>query len=274
MRADGSRTPLFDGEPTREQTEQGDLGDCGIIATLGAIAGHHPRVIRDCVRQTDDGNYQVRLHEAEYSTSMRRYEPTGRPITLTVTANLPIYDGHPGKPAFANSVSTGSAWAPVLEKAIAGADQTWNGERRDKATRIWNAQGYPGAAPTGYVRLNQGSGPRDRAELLTQLTGRPAKTVEFPSGYDGQGRNADHRLRDEIVDQLSDKKPVLVGTRERRTGESSLPKGLQQKHVYEVTKVDDEGRLHLRNPWNTRHPGPMTIQEFKAGVRPRYTTLD
>ncbi|GLY78693.1 hypothetical protein [Actinoallomurus iriomotensis] len=71
-RTDGTRTPLFRGEPTREQTKQGDLGDCGIIATLGAVAGHRPEAIRDCVRETDDGNYEVRLHEARYSMSRMR----------------------------------------------------------------------------------------------------------------------------------------------------------------------------------------------------------
>lgn len=86
-RADGTRTPLFKGEPTREQTQQGTLGDCGIISTLGAVAGHSPEAIRDCVRETDDGNYEVSLHEAEYSPSKQCYVPTGRPITLTVTPN-------------------------------------------------------------------------------------------------------------------------------------------------------------------------------------------
>ncbi|MGI5233541.1 hypothetical protein [Actinoallomurus sp. CA-142502] len=71
-RTDGTRTPLSRGEPTREQTKQGDLGDCGIIATLGAVAGHRPEAIRDCVRETDDGNYEVRLHEARYSMSRMR----------------------------------------------------------------------------------------------------------------------------------------------------------------------------------------------------------
>ncbi|MFG2243859.1 hypothetical protein [Spirillospora sp. NPDC048823] len=208
-RRDGTRTPLFDGEPKREQSEQGALGDCGIIATLGAVAEHHPEAIRDCVREGDDGNYQVRLHEAKFSTSNRRYEPTGRRITLTVTPDLPVYGQRPDKPAFADSTSTGAAWAPVLEKAIAGTDQIWNDERRDKETRIWNARGKPGDAPTGYVRLNQGSNAGERAELLTQLTGRPAKTVEFPAGYDSRGRSADHRLRDEIAGQLSGGKPVL-----------------------------------------------------------------
>ena len=41
-----------------------------------------------------------------------------------------------------------------------------------------------------------------------------------------------------------------------------------------VTNVDDQDRIHLRNPWNRRHPDPLTIDEFKAHIRPRYTTLE
>ncbi|MEO3826215.1 C2 family cysteine protease [Actinomadura sp. B10D3] len=273
-RPDGSRTPLFDGRPKREQVEQGALGDCGVIATLGAVAGHHPEAIRDCVRETDDGNYQVRLHEAKYSTSKQRYEPTGRPITLTVTPDLPIDDEYPGVPAFADDPSSGAAWLSVLEKAIAGMDQTWPARRRRLATELWNVRGNTGDAPTGYVRLNQGSNPAERAELLTQLTGRPAKTVQFPADYDNQGRTADQRLHDEIVDQLSQNKPVIVGTRTPLKGEPPLPGKLIKGHAYEVIKVDDQGRLHLRNPWNDRHPEPMNIREFRAGIRPRYSTLE
>ncbi|MEV0662731.1 C2 family cysteine protease [Actinomadura luteofluorescens] len=271
---DGTRTPLFNGEPRREQTRQGLLGDCGIIATLGAVAAYYPEAIRACVRETDEGNYQVRFYEAKYSTSRQRFEPTGRPITLTVTPELPIKDERPDKPAFARFTREKAAWVPVLEKAIAGTDQMWSVKRQDKANEMWNARGNSGDAPTGYVRLNQGSGFGERAELLTQLTGLPAKSVSFPDGYDNQGRSADRRLRDDILKQLSQGKPVLVGTRELGENESRLPRKLVDGHVYEVTDIDDRGRLHLRNPWNNRHPEPMTIQEFKRGVKHFYSTLE
>ncbi|WP_433178152.1 hypothetical protein [Actinoallomurus sp. CA-150999] len=273
-RSDGARTPLFDGEPMREQTKQGDLGDCGIIATLGAVAGHRPEAIRDCVRETDDGNYEVRLHEAKYSSSRMRYEPTGRPVTLTVTPDLPVHADDPGKPAFADSTSTGAAWAPVLEKAVAGTDQTWNDERRQKWSDRWDVQGNGGDAPTGYVRLNQGSNPSDRAELLTQLTGKPAKSWEFPTGYDHNGRGPDRQLLEDFRKQLGDSKPILVGTRDLRAGEKRLPHKLHHCHAYEVTSVDGGGRIHLRNPWNAQHPQVMTVKEFKDSMRARYTTLD
>ncbi|MGI5416658.1 C2 family cysteine protease [Actinomadura luteofluorescens] len=270
---DGTRIPLFDGMPKREQAEQGGLGDCGIIATLGAVAAARPEALRSCVHETDEGNYQVRLHEAKYSRAKQCYEPTGNSITLTVTPELPVMDDDPGKPVFAPALAN-TAWAPVLEKAIAGADRSWTAERWDKAKQLWKAQGNSGDSPTGYVRLNQGSTPDERSELLTQLTGLPARTVQFPSGYDRQGRSADRQLGDEIAQRLSLDKPVLVGTRELAAGESSLPKGLFAGHVYEVTKMDAQGKLHLRNPWGIDHPARMTIQELKRNVRPCYSTLE
>ncbi|SNR52419.1 hypothetical protein SAMN06265355_103552 [Actinomadura mexicana] len=273
-RTDGTRIPLFDGELAREQAEQGILGDCGVIATLGAVAEKYPEAIRNCVSETEDGSYEVRLHEAEYSKSKHRYEPTGLSIKLAVTPELPIRDKDPSKPAFAALTSTNVAWAPVLEKAIAGLDQMWSTERRERVNRIWKAQGKPGDAPTGYVRLNQGSNPAQRAELLTQLTGLPAKTVNFPTGYDSQGRSADRRLQDEIADHLSRGRPVLVGIRELDKDELLLPKRLVAGHAYEVTKVDDQGNFHLRNPWNDKQPLPLTVKDFKANIRPPYTTME
>ncbi|WP_338740580.1 C2 family cysteine protease [Actinomadura luteofluorescens] len=273
-RADGSRIPLFNGELAREQAKQGILGDCGIIAAFGAIAEKHPEAIRNCVRETGDGNYEVRFREAKYSKSKQRYEPTGKSITLTVTPDLPIKDNRPQMPAFAAITSANAAWAPVLEKALAGLDQMWSPERRDRANRLWKERGKSGDAPTGYVRLNQGTGPSERAKLLTVLTGSPAKAVAFPTGYDNQGRSADRRLQDEIAGHLSQGKPVLVGTRELSKGETHLPKKLIAKHVYEVTKVDDQGKFHLHNPWNKTHPHPMTIKELRANMRQRYTTME
>ncbi|MEV5704682.1 C2 family cysteine protease [Actinoallomurus sp. NPDC052274] len=273
-RADGTRTPLFDGEPTREQTKQGRLGDCGIISTLGAVAAYDPEAIRNCIKEGEDGNYEVRLNEAKYSTSRMRYEATGQIINLTVTPDLPVYEDKPHRPAFADSSSTGVAWSPILEKAIAGSDQVWDDGRWERWGERWKVQGDGGEAPKGYVRLNQGSNPSDRAELLTQLTGRPAKTFEFPKGYDINGRSSDRQLIDEFKKQLGDHKPILVGTKDLRDNEPPLPKDLKKAHAYEVTKIDDNNMVHLRNPWNEQHPEPLTIGEFRASIRPRYSTLE
>jgi hypothetical protein len=159
----------------------------------------------------------------------------------------------------------------VLEKAIAGVDRTWSDGRREKRGERWKILGDKNDVPTGYVRLNQGSNPSDRAELLTQLTGRPERTFEIPTRYDLNGRSPDRQVLDEFRERLAEHKPIIIGTRSRRTDEETLIKDLHASHAYEVTKVDDQGRIHPRNPWNRCHPELLTIKEFRENVRPQYS---
>jgi len=270
-REDGTRVPLFDGAPRREQTHQGSIGDCGMISTMGAVAGHLPDTIRDAVREREDGDYEVTLHETKYAALRGRYEPTGRPVRLTVTPELPVFSEEPGKAGFARTAEVGVAWPAILEKAIAGVDQTWDDERRAK----WDRQHSQADAGTrGYVRLDNGSYGNERAEVLTQLTGRPSSVVEFPSGYDMQGRSADRQLIEDIRGKLADNCPVLVGTVSTKRSEAPLAKDLISGHAYEVTEVDDRGRFHLRNPHNINHPEELTVSEFKKYIKPSYVTLE
>lgn len=272
-RADGTRTPLFEGPPSRAQAQQGSLRDCGMIATLGAVAAHHPDAIRACVREAEDGNYAVKLHETKFNHSHNRYEATGNEINLTVTPDLPVFDSKPNRPAYADSVRTGTAWGPILEKAVAGTDQTWDQERRGRWAELSEVRKEP--TPTeGYVRLDKGSRPNDRAELLTQLTGKPAVVEDFPTQYDRNGRSPNAQLTDGIRQHLAEGKPVLVGTKSRSEAGGALPNGLEPEHVYEVTAVGDRGRFHLHNPWNRAHPAPLTLQQFKGNIRPQYSTLE
>ncbi|MDT0573123.1 hypothetical protein RM704_37685 [Streptomyces sp. DSM 3412] len=269
-RPDGTRTPLFDGVPTREQTKQGELGDCGVIATMGAVAAHRPEDIQAAVRENEDGTYEVRLHAAK-STGAGGYEPTGHIIKLTVTPDLPVHDELPDLPAFADSVGTGAAWAPVLEKAIAGLDQVWTEDRADSWKTVHNCKGE---MPTGYVRLDDGTKSGDRAELMVQLTGVPAETWPLPTGYNFEGHAPKRQVLDHFVEKLSNDCPIVVGTRKTRVDEQPPPKDLVAGHAYEVTEVDDKGFIHLRNPYNRQDPLPVTFEEFRKHFLPNYTTLE
>ncbi|WP_131760980.1 ADP-ribosyltransferase [Actinomadura fibrosa] len=272
-RPDGTRIPLFDGEPTREQTRQGKLGDCGIISTLGAIAGHMPEAIKNCVRENPDGTFEVRFHGAELSGKTGAYVPTGQQIVLTITPDLPVHDNDPGQASFADVRETGVAWTAILEKAIAGIDETWTPERAGKWEERWQVVGS-GEPPHGYVRLNQGSHPSDRAELLTQITGLPAKSHELPDRYDHNGVHPDKQLVAEFRRLLDENKPILVGSQTRLLKEPPLTHDLESGHAYEVVKVDDAGRIHLRNPYGHADPLPLSAKEFRANMRRLYTTLE
>jgi hypothetical protein len=273
-RPDGSKIPCLDGPPRREQTSQGWAGDCGIIATLGAVAAHRPEDITRRIRPRQDGSHQVTLSEAHWVGAVS--EPTGRDIELTVTPEVPIFDRDPGVPACAQPEED-TAWCPVMEKAFAGVDQTWTTERRTEWENEWagicaqdqadNAENpRSGPPPNGYARLHQGTTPWERAETLTQLTGQPAVVREFPSGQDEWTIN---RI---IRDQLADGKPVLVSSRQKTHDREHMPHRLEPGHVYEVTGVE-EGKILLRNPWNRRHPEPMETDEFARNISHLYSTL-
>ncbi|GKQ39094.1 hypothetical protein [Streptomyces sp. A012304] len=269
-------TPLFDGPPVREQTQQGALYDCTVIATLGAVAGHRPEVISNSIRENGDGTYTVSLHETvRGDDGVAR--PTGRQIELSLTPDLPAPTARPGESALA--ATQGTAWCALLEKAVAGVDQTWGDDRRGQWEDRWaiekGAAGFPeGPIPEGYERLNRGAWPLDQSELLTQLTGEESALYVFPTGDDAQDRVKHH-----IEHQLAEGKPVLVGTRalDAEAGEFELPKKLYGAHAYEVVAVDGD-MLHLRNPWNEQHPDELTMDEFFHACqndkqRGGYTTL-
>ncbi|MEU5280358.1 C2 family cysteine protease [Streptomyces asoensis] len=266
----GTRTSLFDGVPNRKQTQQGALGDCGIIATLGAVAEHRPQDIMDRIKENEDGTYEVSLHEAK-SVGSGRFEPTGTVVKLTVTPELPVYSEIPNTPAFADSTVTGAAWAPIMEKAVAGIDQTWGAEKEAS----WQAT-HPrmDELPTGYTRLNFGTKSGDRAELLVQLTGVPAQVWDLPTDYDHNGRSAKTQFREDIGEKLADGCPVIVATRRLEKGEPPLPGKLIDGHAYELTGIDDKGRIELRNPYNSGDPKPLTFDQLKGSIIPNYVTLE
>ncbi|WP_158079251.1 C2 family cysteine protease [Actinomadura sp. CNU-125] len=272
-RPDGSRIPLFDGDPTREQTQQGAIGDCWLISTLGAIAGHMPEAIVNSVRETEDGNYEVRLNAVERSKKSASWVLTGGEIVVTVTPDLPVYSDNPEAAAFADVSRTGVAWTAILEKAFAGLDQTWTQERKDRwlEFRGINDQAAP---PEGYVRLNGGK-VMDKTEILTQLTGLPARSDSIATERDPlTGKPADRQVIEEFRRLLDENKPILVGSKFPLKDEPGLTHHVEAGHAYEVVRVDERGQIHIRNPHNANHPLPMSIKEYRRNFSTNYVTLE
>jgi hypothetical protein len=244
----GRPPPLFDGPPSRDQARQGELGDCGVIATMGSVAAHRPHDLTGAVTENADGSYGVRLHEARWS-GPDRTEPTGQRTDLTVTPEFPVRSTAPDQSVYADQSHSGVAWPGVLEKGIAGAD------------------GSTSAGATGYERLDGGTDPWERAELLTQLTGEPAVVRPFDKT---PGREAVAEA--EMKDALDAGKPVIVGVPEPPAG-VRLPHNLIGGHAYEVVAVD-RGTVELHNPYGFDHPSPMPVRDLLDVSRDHYTTLE
>ncbi|MGA8115830.1 MAG: DUF5995 family protein [Actinocatenispora sp.] len=252
----GRPAPLFDGQPVREQAQQGELSDCMVISAMGSVASHRPVAIAHAIHQNPDGTYTVRLHGTRLDATGRGIEPTGGVIELTLTSDVPVFTGT-GRTAFADQHENGSAWASLLEKAVAGVDATWSAPEQRAASAL------------GYERLDGGFTTRQQAELLTQLTGEPSVVLRLDTSVGGETAVAgDWRTR------LGEHRPVLIGFNEPPPG-VALPYGLIGCHAYEVVSVDDTGMVELHNPWGDEHPEPMNIRDLLdiQGLDPVVVTL-
>ncbi|MGD6740889.1 toxin glutamine deamidase domain-containing protein [Streptomyces sp. BH106] len=273
-RDDGTRMPLFDGPPSREQTQQGAIGDCGIIAVMGAVASRYPERIQDLIHETEDGNYEVRFHEAARNDH-GHHAPTGRILTVRVTPELPVHSELPKHTPYANAHTVGVAWPAIMEKAIAGLDQFWSEEKRDHEAQFPRNKDFDGNLLSGYSRITQGSSSGERAELLTQLTGQTSENHEIPTQYDMHGRSPDKQLLTHLRELIESGRPIIIGTRSQGTeAESEMEKGLRSSHAYEIVSVDDRALIQLRDPHNDGDPQPLTVKEFKKYCTTRYTTLE
>ncbi|WP_329085935.1 hypothetical protein OG979_24595 [Actinomadura citrea] len=253
--------PLFDGIPKREDARQGALGDCGVIAAMGAVAGTVPDKIQSSVRDNEDGTVTVSLHETEFKDG-DVVTPTGRILDITVTKDVPVLAEKPGEAAFARCTNAGVTWPGYIEKALGAVDETWPPERGQNPLL-----GNP--AERGYARLDKGTGAWTQAEILAQLTGRPACVDRLNTD---PGAAADNEAV--LTSLVESGRPTVVSTVPdfMQRADPKVYK-LRCQHAYELIGVED-GKALLRNPYGHKHPDPVPVAEFTKHFNSYYAALE
>lgn len=272
-----SELPVFAGPPTREQVRQGQIGDCGLIAVIGAVGKHRPEAIQRAIRERSDGTFDITFHNIEHINDGTTLRPTGKTTTFRVSNELPhARNGPPGPPIGARSDSC--SWPSLLEKAAAGEDRAWDPVRHSIWDLRWRGLkpgvdsarrrkglllSSPSTPPLGYNRIGVGSSPAEQANLLARITGEEAVVRDLPPGH--------RDLLSEVKGQLDSNKPVIVASRTTVEG-ANYPDGVYANHAYGVERVVGD-KIELRNPWGYDHPEPMSAGTFLKLYHPVYTTL-
>ncbi|WP_046528997.1 C2 family cysteine protease [Cellulomonas sp. FA1] len=211
---------LYVGGVDPADIQQGAIGDCWWMASLGAVAQADPGVIRDAITVNENGSYTVRLYD------------DGRPVDVTVSPEMVLVDG---APALARSPqylldddrTLGyEVWPMVMEKAL--------------------------ALHYGDYAAIEGGWPSVGMETLT---GRPS-TSHDPGDVSLQ-RLAD-TLDDggaigvaSLTTDGAKKSPYYAADASTR---------LYANHAYYVQEVDVEaGTVTLVNPWGLRSYAPVTL---------------
>jgi hypothetical protein len=230
--------PEHPDEPAVDPTDldQGMIGDCWLIASIGAVAQGNPELIERMIRANPNGTYTVTLHDGD------------RAVDVTVTPDIPTVDGNP---LFADNPSTSDAgdgtyelWPQLLEKAAA----QYYGDYEDL----------------------EGDWPSKALELLS---GRDVQTHDDDwFGLD----DVDAPSASEMDDLLEGGGAVLVSTAHDNRTSLYDDGTIVQGHAYYVQDVDpDKGTVTIVNPWglDSYPPITMTYDEF-ADSFIRYDTVD
>ncbi|MGN6577292.1 MAG: C2 family cysteine protease, partial [Nocardioides sp.] len=209
-------------EPAVDPTDldQGMIGDCWLIASIGAIAQGDPELIERMIRANPNGTYTVTLHDGD------------RAVDVTVTPDIPTVDGDP---LFADNPATSDAgegtyelWPHLVEKAAAQ---------------------YYG----DYADL-EGDWPSKALELLS---GRDVHTYDDDwFGLD----DVDAPSASEMDELLDGGGAVLVSTAHDDRTPLYEDDTIVQGHAYYVQDVDpDKGTVTIVNPWGLDSYPPITM---------------
>lgn len=269
----GYRTPhrrlrlWADSGPDYRDVRQARLGDCYLMAAAAGIALSDPGRIRAMFPVTEPGlpHYSVLLYRTArgagsggqsgvgagrrlvtVDTEMPR-GVSGR--TIPATAALVSGIGYRPAPAAAGRPAAGEyvLWPFVLEKAIAevlgGYDDLSEGGEHDREDAVFRLL-------TGRSLL------LDVDWVGSQGTGQPSDWREMSDG----------RLLQTLHHRLSRGDVVTCGT-SLLFETAPTGTGLLTRHAYTLVSVDAAaGLLRLRNPHGVRHPEPLTVAQFRAGI--------
>lgn len=241
--------------PIRNQAIQGSLRDAWLIAALGAVAGHRPDAIRRVLRKHPSGNVRVELHQVCLDRRSADWVPTGQPIVLELSPDLPLNPYSPRLSYYADTGYSKAIWPALLEKAFAAVDAFWSTARRETVPE------------RGYHRLDLGGDEWEAAEMLAQLTGERAGLITF-------GRNPRDTEEAETVLRylLLMRRPVLIGSAPRSDAQGLPTHGIYPAHVYEITRIH-AGRVDLRNPWGVVDVPGVPLRVLLANTRGSIVTV-
>jgi len=218
--------PLYgaSGAPKYTDVNQGYLGDCYFVSSLGETALQDPSLIESMITSDGGGVYTVRFYingQADY---------------VTVNDELPVMSGYEWANGSTLEFANGSvSWVALVEKAFVELNEQ-------------TAAAQAGGHTTGdaYEDINGGT-----AYALTEITDDSYTTYALSSKTSTASLNslmstlgADWKAGDDII----------LSTPNATSG------NLVGDHMYEVIGVNaSAGTITLQNPWNTAYSGSLAM---------------
>jgi hypothetical protein len=214
--------PLFNGDPSADDINQRQFGDCWYVSSLASVTLKDPAFIKEGIKQNPNGTVSVRI-----------WDKSGNYHWVTVTPDLPT--GTDGQPI--TTYGNGDTWPAYYEKAFALA--------------YGGSQGYGGI---------EGDDPKNSDPYLTGNTGHDLKTGGFLGiGKHDDMTIADLKKQfDEgkaITVSTPDDDKLMKNTPPEWTNRYCTD------HAYYVRGFTSDGKIILGNPWGVSGYPPITVTQ-------------
>jgi hypothetical protein len=213
--------------PSHLSEKQGALGDCYLIAGLGAIADSSQTAIKNMFVVNGDGTWTVRFYyngRADYVTVNNK---------LPVSGSYLIFDGYGSR----YSSTSNTLWLPLLEKAYAQWNETGRTARGSYTNSYTNIQG-------GWMGdvYQQALGYSTLYAMMTSTSSAKATMINALNGHQA----------------------VNLGT---NTSPNFNDTGLYGNHAYNVLSYNaSTAKFTLYNPWGSNQPKQLTWAQLSSNA--------
>jgi Calpain family cysteine protease len=228
------------GDPNLATFHQGGIGDCYLLAVIGALAFHHPEMVRTMIQQTN-GGFQVRFGN-------------GRTVSVGPLTDAELIMG-------ASEGRDHGVWLSVLEKACAQID--FENKERKIGTNIEADE----AVMTDFI----GHGGY-YAPVMTLFSGHRAAGAPLERWVKQDPRAGIDRAHELLAKLSVQHKLMAVATGGNKN--KRLPKGIPHGHVLAVLGYDPVNRMVVVfNPWGN-HFTPKGEPGLVNGYRTDHGIFD
>jgi hypothetical protein len=202
-----------------DSMNQAGVGNCQVVATLGALSEQDPEFIQEHIRRIDDETYEVTL-----------YDENGDPVVYVVEDRLTNKDPMRGADGKQN-------WMSIYEDAL-----IQHGTLRDGTETLAGGEDpVPGDYKNGYR-------PDDLSATITGERGD-----HFTLGTNHQD-GVDTIPSESLVDRIERGESVVLGTDDQNADFNG--RDVAENHAYVVESVNPDGTVTVVNPWGAdgRYP--------------------
>ena len=245
---------------------QGRLGDCYLLASLGAISDQDPEVIRRIIKDNGDGTYTVTLYRHRNAN-----DPPGEefiPVTITIDEKFPATGKNPVFAKPGDKEAAKASWLDKLRSWISRKTGLMDDPIKNEEDRYAQYELWPMLIEKAYAELHGSYGDIHggrSARALESLTGIRSETT----------RNANLDF-DQLANQFEEGQALVAASLPKvkdKDGKSRLPDlelykdgTLLASHGYYITNVDrGDNEITLQNPhgWGGENGITMSFDEFK-----------